>query len=58
MLERFDILRIKFVYDKLATDEAKEFVLLIKYLKINGHNESIRLTCKYLYDKYIEGKGI
>ena len=58
MLERFDILRIKFIYDKLDSEEAKEFILLIKYLKLYGHSESIKLTCHYLWEKYIRDKGI
>jgi hypothetical protein len=58
MLEQFDILRIKFLYDQLEKEEAIKFITLCKYFMRYGHNESIRLNCHYIYKKYIEGQGI
>jgi hypothetical protein len=58
ILERFDVLRIKFIYDKLDPKEARNFMLLIKYLMKNGHSEAVRLNCHYLHKKYIESQGL
>jgi hypothetical protein len=58
MLERFELLRIKFIYDTLDKEEAVNFVTLLKYFKEFGHSESFRLSCFYLYKKYVKGKGI
>jgi len=58
MLERFDLLRVKFIYDTLDKEEATNFVTLVKYFKENGHSEALKLTCFYIHKKYIEGKGL
>lgn len=58
LLEQFDVLRVKFIYDELDKDEARNFVTLCKYFKENGHSESLRLTCHYIYKKYIEKQGL
>jgi hypothetical protein len=58
LLEQFDVLRIKFIYDQLDKDEARNFVTLCKYFKDNGHSESLRLTCHYIHKKYIEKQGL
>lgn len=58
ILERFDTLRIKFIYDKLDPKEARDFMIYIKYLKVNGHSEAIRLNCHYLYEKYIKSQNL
>jgi hypothetical protein len=54
MLEQFDLLRIKFMYDELTKEEAIKFVTMCKYFMNYGHTESIKLVCYYLYKKYIE----
>lgn len=58
LLETFDVLRVKFIYDDLNKDEARNFVTLCKYFKDNGHSEALRLTCFYLYKRYIEKQGL
>lgn len=58
MLEQFDVLRVKFIYDTLDADEARNFITLCKYFKESGHSESLRLTCHYIYKKYIEKQGL
>jgi len=58
LLERFDVLRIKFVYDDLNKEEAIKFITLCKYFIKNGHSESIRLSCHYMYKKYMQKQGL
>lgn len=58
LLEEFDVLRIKFIYDNLDENEARSFVTLCKYFKENGHSESLRLTCQYIYKRYMEKQGL
>lgn len=58
LLEQFDVLRVKFAYDDLSKDEARNFVTLCKYFKDNGHSEALRLSCHYLFKKYIEKQGL
>lgn len=58
LLERFDILRIKFIYDDLQKDEAIQFITLCKYFTKNGHSESLRLNCHYMCKKYIQKQGL
>lgn len=58
LLEQFDVLRVKFIYDNLSKDEARNFVTLCKYFKDNGHSESLRLTCQYIYKRYMEKQGL
>lgn len=58
LLERFDILRIKFMYDDLQKEEAIQFVTLCKYLIKNGHSESLRLSCSYMHKKYMQKQGL
>jgi hypothetical protein len=58
LLERFDVLRIKFVYDDLDREEAIKFITLCKYFIKNGHSESLRLSCTYMYKKYMKSQGL
>lgn len=60
LLEKFDVLRVRFIYDaeSLSKDEARDFVTLCKYFKKNGHSESLRLTCHYIYKRYMEKQGL
>jgi hypothetical protein len=59
LLEKFDILRIKFVHDDLTDkEEAIKFVTLCKYFIKNGHSESLRLSCHYMYEKYMKKQGL
>ena len=54
MLENFETLRIKLLYDKeLTKQEAIMLITLTKYFIRNGHNEAFRLSCEYLYERYI-----
>lgn len=58
ILEAFEILRLKFVYDTLTKEESINFITYCKYIMRNGHSEVVRLSAHYLYKKYIEGKDI
>lgn len=58
MLESFDALRVKFMYDELSEEEARKFIVYIKYFLKNGHSEALRLQCYYLHKKFIQGQGI
>lgn len=58
LLEQFDVLRVKFIYDNLTKEEARNFVTLCKYFKDNGHSESLKLTCHYIYKRYMEKQGL
>lgn len=55
MLEEFEVLRIKFFYDKLTDkQEATRFVTLLRYFKDNGPTEAMRLSCQLLLEKYVD----
>lgn len=55
IIEEFDILRLKFIYKKNMTkEEAQKFVLLCKYLMEEAPTESMKLNCKFIYEKYME----
>jgi len=55
MLEEFELLRLKLLYEEPMTkQEASKLVTLTKYFMENGPSESFRLSCKFLYDKYIK----
>lgn len=59
MLEEFEVLRLKFFYDKLTDkQEATRFVTLVKYFMENGPTEPMRLSCRLMYEKYIEKQGL
>lgn len=58
LLEQFDLLRVKFMYDQLSKQEALRFVTLCKYFMEHGHSESLKLTCKYIYKRYMESYGL
>lgn len=58
MLERFDVLNVKFIYDSLNKEEAITFITYCKYFMANGHSESFRLRCFYIYKKYMEKQGL
>lgn len=59
MLEEFEVLRLKFFYDKLTDkQEATRFVTLVKYFMENGPTEPMRLSCRLLYEKYIEKQNL
>lgn len=59
MLEEFEVLRIKFFYDKLTDKrEAVRFVTLVKYFMENGPSEAMRLSCRLMHEKYIEKQGL
>jgi len=55
LLEEFEILRAKLIYDKkLTKQEAYRTVTLIKYFLKNPYNESHKIHVQFLYDKYIK----
>ena len=59
MLEEFEVLRLKFFYDKLTDkQEATRFITLVKYFMENGPTEAMRLSCKLMYEKYIAKHGL
>lgn len=59
MLEEFEMLRLKLVYDKpLDKQEATKLVTYIKYFMVNGPSEPFRLNCKLLYERYVQPYGL
>lgn len=59
MLEEFEILRLKLLYDQeMDKKEATRLVLLTKYFMENGPSEAFRLSCKLMYDKYMLPYGL
>ena len=59
MLEEFEMLRLKLVYDKLLDkQEATKLVTYIKYFMVNGQSEPFRLNCKLLYERYVQPYGL
>ena len=58
VLEEFEKLRLKFIYDALTKEEAINFITYCKYVMSNGQTEITRLSAYYLYKKYIEGKEL
>lgn len=58
MLERFDVLQVKFIYDTLSKEEAIQFITYCKYFMENGHSEAFRLRCFYIHKKYMEKQGL
>lgn len=59
LIEEFETLRVKFFYDKLTDkQEATRFITLVKYFMENGPTEPMRLSCKLMYEKYIEKHGL
>lgn len=59
IIEEYEILRLKLIYDKeISKVEAIRLVTLCKYLMDNGPSEPFRLSCKYLYERYIKKYGL
>ena len=59
MLDEFECLRVKFFYDKLHDQkDATRFITLTKYFMENGPTEAMRLSCKLLYEKYMQKQGL
>ena len=59
MLEQFETLHAKFFYtSEMDKKEAINFVTLCRYFEKNGHSEALRLRCKFLLEKYVEGKEL
>lgn len=55
IVDEFEKLRLKFFYERAMTKvEAMRFVTLCKFLMDNGPTEPFRLSCRYLYEKYME----
>lgn len=54
LLDEYEILRLKFYYEpEMSKREALRFIELCKYFMQNGHSESFKLSCKYMYDKFM-----
>jgi hypothetical protein len=59
MLEEFEILRLKLLYDQnMDKQEAMKLVTLTKYFIDNGPTEAFRLSCKLMYEKYMKPFGL
>ncbi len=59
MIEQFEILRLKLLYDQLTDkQEAYQLCLLTKYFMENGPTEPFRMSCKFLYEKYMQPYGL
>ncbi len=55
MLEEFEILRLKLLYDQVMDrKEAQRLVVLTKYFIEYGPTEPFRLSCKLMYEKYMK----
>lgn len=55
MLEEFEILRLKLMYDQeMSKEEGIKLVTLTKYFIENGPTEAFRLSCKLMYEKYMK----
>lgn len=59
ILEEYDCLRVKFINSDIDNSmEIKDkirFITLCKYLIENGHSEALRLSCKFMYERYLKG---
>ena len=54
MLEEYELLRLKIVYDKpMDKAEAIRFITLCRYFAKNGYSEAFRQSCSYLLDRYV-----
>jgi hypothetical protein len=59
MLEEFEILRLKLLYDQdMDKQEATRLVTLTKYFIEYGPTEAFRLSCKLMYEKYMKPFGL
>jgi hypothetical protein len=59
MLEEFEILRLKLLYDQdMNKQEATQLVTLTKYFIEYGPSEAFRLSCKLMYEKYMKPFGL
>lgn len=59
MLEEFEILRLKLLYDQeMSKQEATKLVTLTKYFMEHGPTEAFKLSCKFMYDKYMKPFGL
>ena len=59
MLEKFELLRLKFVYnDNMTKREALDFITLLKYFNKYGHSEALKYSCEQMLKKYTEPHGL
>lgn len=59
MLEKFELLRLKFVYnDEMTKQEALSFITMCKYFAKYGHSEPFRYSCEQILKRYIEPHGL
>lgn len=59
ILEEFEKLKLKFFYEKdMSKSEALNFVTLCKFLMENAPSEPYRMSCRYLFEKYMEKFGL
>jgi len=55
LLEEFESLKLKFIYNKdMDKKEATKLVTLCKYFMRHAHNEPLKLSAEFFYDKYIK----
>lgn len=60
LIDEYEQLRLKFMYEPSAMrqQEAIRFVTLCKFFMENGHSDSFKLHCKYIYERYIGKFGL
>ncbi len=59
LVDEYEKLRLKFHYEKaLLPVEVIRFITLCKFFMENGHSESFKLSCKYLYERYMGQFGL
>lgn len=59
ILEEYECLRIKFANADIGSGlEVKDkirFITLCKYLMDHGHSDAVKLSCKFMYERYLKG---
>lgn len=60
LIDEYEQLRIRFSYEPSSLDQkdAIRFVTLCKFFMENGHTESFKLHCKYIYQRYMGKFGL
>ena len=59
LVDEYEKLRLKFHYEKeMDKVEVIRFITLCKFFMENGHSEAFKLSCKYLFEKYMGRFGL
>ena len=59
ILEEFECLRIKIMMDQeFEQKDAHRFITLLKWIKDNGHTDSLKMFCAALYKKMLRGEPL